>query len=67
MTGTDLQSVLGYPVEITNPETGEIYLIERSGFSRGNWSEWRMRWNRWKLWNRGRGKGNEEERNNRQD
>lgn len=47
MMGTDIQEVLGYPLEITNPDTGETYLIERRGYRRGRWQDWRNRWDEW--------------------
>jgi hypothetical protein len=49
MSGTDIQGVIGYPLELTNPETGETYLIERRGYHRGRWQD---RWNRWSQWDR---------------
>ena len=52
MSGTDIQGVLGYPVEITNPETGETYLIERKGYRRGRWKDWQDLWKDWDLWDR---------------
>ncbi|MCK5735516.1 MAG: fibronectin type III domain-containing protein, partial [Spirochaetaceae bacterium] len=39
MSGVDIQGVIGYPVEITNPETGLTYLIEHRGYRRGRWKE----------------------------
>jgi hypothetical protein len=39
MAGTDIQSVLGYPLEVTNPETGLTFLVERRGFRRGRWQD----------------------------
>ena len=63
MTGTDIQGVLGYPLEITNPETGETYLIERRGYRRGRWQDWWNRWDEWKQWDReDRGKLNRPDR-----
>ena len=53
MADTDIQGVLGYPLEITNPETGETYLIERRGYRRGRWRDWRDRWDEWNQWDRG--------------
>jgi hypothetical protein len=47
MSGTVIQGVIAYPLEITNPETGETYLIERRGYHRGRWQD---RWNRWSQW-----------------
>ena len=49
MSGTDIQGVVGYPLELTNPETGETYLIERRGYRRGRWQD---RWDRWSQWDR---------------
>lgn len=60
MSGTEIQGVLGYPLEITNPETGETYLIERKGYRRGRWQDWWDRWSQWDRFNRsGRGRDND--------
>jgi hypothetical protein len=61
MAGADIQGVLGYPLEITNPETGKTFLIERKGFRRGRWEDWRNLWEKWNRWNR----GNSENHNHR--
>jgi len=53
MKGADIQGVLGYPLEITNPETGEVFLIERKGFRRGRWKDWQDLWDKWDRWGRG--------------
>jgi len=53
MAGADIQGVLGYPLEITNPETGETFLIERKGFRRGRWEDWQKLWDKWNRWDRG--------------
>ena len=47
--GATIQDTLGYPVEITNPDTGDTYLVERKRVRRGSWREL---WNRWSSWNR---------------
>jgi hypothetical protein len=52
MAGTDIQSVLGYPLEVTNPETGLTFLVERRGFSRGRWQDWLDRWKGWEKWDK---------------
>ena len=50
---------------IKNPETGETYLIERRGFRRGRWEDWRNLWEKWDRWNvpekRGRSGRNKDE------
>ena len=65
MAGVDVQGLLGYPLEVTNPETGETYLIERRGFRRGRWEDWRNLWEKWDRWNvpekRGRSGRNKDE------
>ncbi|RKX77434.1 MAG: hypothetical protein DRP60_06455, partial [Spirochaetes bacterium] len=65
MAGVDIQGLLGYPLEVTNPETGETYLIERRGFRRGRWEDWRNLWEKWDRWNvrdiRGRSDRNKDE------
>lgn len=58
MAGTEIQGVLGYPLEITNPETGETYLIERKGYRRGRWQDWWDRWNQWDRFNSGKSENN---------
>jgi len=35
MSGTGIQDVLGYPLEITNPDTGETYLLGRHQYRKG--------------------------------
>jgi hypothetical protein len=47
VAGADIQGVLGYPLEVTNPETGKTFLIERRGFRRGRWKDWRELWEKW--------------------
>jgi hypothetical protein len=67
MAGTDIQGVLGYPLEITNPETGETYLIERKGYRRGRWQDWWERWSQWDRFERGRSDINRNGRGGRDD
>lgn len=57
MAGVDIQGMLGYPLELTNPETGETYLVERKGYRRGRWQDWWERWNLWDRFNQGRPEG----------
>lgn len=54
INGATIQDVLGYPLEISNPETGDTWLVERKGFRHGGWLEWWNRWRSWSRWDRGR-------------
>ena len=51
VAGATIQDTLGYPVEVTNPDTGETYLVERKRFRRGSWRELWRRWSSWRDWN----------------
>jgi hypothetical protein len=46
MSGATIQSVVGYPRELTNPDTGQVFLIARNSYHPGRWEDW------WDIWNR---------------